>query len=225
MIQLMIFGIVILCAVALVLVGGVYLFFKKTSFGASMKNSLPTRDSVLIRYLLVVFIFTLGNSSNNFLLLRAGNAGFDAATVVLLYFVYNLVSSLLALPLGRMSVRVGRKYLLVAGYAIFSIVYAMFAWAGNRPVIVAAFALYGVFTAMTAGVERAFISEIAPKELKGTMLGLHSTIVGIALLPASVIAGFLWSAFGPVVPFAVGAGLSLLAAITLAVGLSRRPAS
>lgn len=188
-------------------------------------SGLKSLDGRLKLYLAVVFMFTLGNSSNTFLLLRAGNAGFDAATVVLLYFVYNLVSSLLALPLGRLSDRVGRKYLLVAGYAVFSAVYAMFAWAGNRPVIVAAFALYGVFTAMTAGVERAFISEIAPKELKGTMLGLHSTIVGVALLPASVIAGFLWTTFGPVVPFAVGAGLSFLAALTLAVGLPRRPSS
>ncbi|MFA6366319.1 MAG: hypothetical protein WCX13_03935, partial [Candidatus Hydrogenedentales bacterium] len=75
------------------------------------------------------------------------------------------------------------------------------------------------------GVERAFIAEIAPRELKGTMLGLHSTIVGIALLPASVIAGFLWNIFGPAVPFALGAFLSLAAALMLAVGLNRKAKS
>ena len=77
------------------------------------------------------------------------------------------------------------------------------------------FAVYGVFTAMTAGVERALIAEIAPIELKGTMLGLHSTVSGIALLPASVIFGFLWDRFGTAVPFLFGAGMSMLAAVLL----------
>ena len=183
-------------------------------------RGLKNLDSQLKLYLVVAFVFTLGNSSNTFLLLRAGNVGFDSASVVLLYFLYNIVSSLLAIPLGKISDRIGRKRVLVAGYVTFALVYAGFAWAANKPMLIAAFALYGVFTAMTAGVERAFIAEIAPKELKGTMLGLHSTVVGIALLPASVIAGLLWNAFGPVVPFAFGASLSLAAALILAFGLS-----
>jgi len=179
-------------------------------------------DKSLKLYLIVVFVFTLGNSSNAFLLLKAGHVGFDAASVVLLYFVYNMVSSLFAVPFGKRSDRIGRKRLLVAGYLTFALVYAGFAWAPNKTIIVAAFALYGLFTAMTAGVERAFISEIAPKELKGTMLGLHSTLAGIALLPASVIAGILWSTFGPGVPFAFGASLSLLSALILAFGLPQK---
>ena len=182
-------------------------------------RGLATLDPRLKLYLAVVFVFTLGNSSNTFLLPRAGSAGFDTSQVVLLYLLYNAVSSILALPMGRLSDRVGRKSLLVVGYSVFSIVYAGFAWAGSREVVAAAFALYGVFTAMTAGVERAFISEISPAHLKGTMLGLHATIAGIALLPASILAGLLWDGFGPVAPFATGAGLSLAAALTLALGL------
>lgn len=205
-----------------------FIFIKETHKPRESKaplnvfGSLKNLDSRLKLYLVVVFIFTLGNSSNTFLLLRAKNMGFDSATVVLLYFLYNIVSSLLSIPLGKISDRVGRKWVLVAGYVTFAIVYAGFAWATGKAVIVAAFALYGVFTAMTAGVERAFIAEIAPKELKGTVLGLHSTIVGIALLPASVIAGFLWNIFGPVVPFALGAFLSLVAALILAIGLNKK---
>ncbi len=205
-----------------------FIFIKETHKPRESKaplnvfSSLRNLDSRLKLYLVVVFIFTLGNSSNTFLLLRAKNMGFDSATVVLLYFLYNIVTSLLSIPLGRISDRVGRKWVLVAGYVTFAIVYAGFAWATGKAVIVAAFALYGVFTAMTAGVERAFIAEIAPKELKGTVLGLHSTIVGIALLPASVIAGFLWNIFGPVVPFALGAFLSLAAAVILAIGLPKK---
>lgn len=172
-------------------------------------------DSNLKLYLLVSFIFTIGNSSNTFLLLRAQNVGYSPAMVILLYFVYNAVSSLLAIPFGKLSDQVGRKKLLVAGYITFSVVYGLFAFAPSKPAILAAFALYGFFTALTAGVERALIAEIAPKELKGTMLGLQSTIVGIALLPASVIAGFLWTGFGAAVPFAFGAAMSFIAASLL----------
>ena len=185
-------------------------------------QGLKNLDGRLKLYLAVVFLFTLGNSSNVFLLLKAGNVGFDPASVVLLYFLYNIVSSLFAVPFGKRSDRIGRKRLLVAGYLTFAIAYTGFAWAPNKTIIVAAFALYGIFTAMTAGVERAFVAEIAPKALKGTMLGLHSTIVGVALLPASVIAGLLWNAFGSVVPFAFGAGLSLASALILAFGLPQK---
>jgi MFS family permease len=202
-----------------------FLFIKETGKPRESKaplhvfRGLKELDSRLKLYLAVVFVFNLGNSSNTFLLLRAGNMGFDSATVVLLYFLYNMVSSLLSIPMGRISDKVGRKRILVAGYLIFAAVYSGFAWAPNKAAIVAVFALYGFFTAMTAGVERAFIAEIAPKDLKGTMLGLHSTIVGIALLPASVIAGLLWNGFGPIVPFAFGAVLSFAAALVLAFGL------
>lgn len=205
-----------------------FLFIRETGKPRQSKaplnvlHGLKNLDSRLKLYLTVVFVFTLGNSSNTFLLLRAGGAGFDSANVILLYFLYNMVSSLLAVPLGKRSDRIGRKRMLVAGYATFAIVYAGFALATNKAMIIAAFALYGAYTAMTAGVERAFIAEIAPRELKGTMLGLHSTIVGVALLPASVIAGLLWNTFGPAVPFTLGATLSLAAALMLAFGLKKK---
>ncbi|MEI7885143.1 MAG: MFS transporter [Clostridia bacterium] len=169
-------------------------------------------DSQLKLYLLVAFLFTLGNSSNAFLLLRAKSVGFDDTTVILLYFIYNITASILSIPLGRRSDRVGRKRLLVAGYLIFAAVYLGFALVFNKTFMVLLFILYGVYTAMIAGVERAFIAEISPKRLKGTMLGFHSTVVGIALLPASAIAGILWNLFGAKVPFIFGAFMSLCAA-------------
>jgi MFS family permease len=202
-----------------------FIFIKETGEPCDVSEplhvfqGLKNLDNRLKLYLVVVFIFTLGNSSNAFLLLKAGNVGFGTASIILLYFLYNIVSSLFAVPFGKISDRIGRKRLLVAGYFTFAFAYTGFAWAPNKAIIVAAFALYGIFTAMTVGVERAFVSEIAPKELKGTLLGLHSTIVGIALLPASVIAGLLWNTFGSVVPFAFGASLSLLSALILAFRL------
>ncbi|MPM67595.1 hypothetical protein SDC9_114519 [bioreactor metagenome] len=147
--------------------------------------------------------------------------GFTDTNVVLLYFLYNLSAAVLSIPFGRLSDKIGRKKLLVAGYLTFSVVYLCFAYVTSAPVMVFIFILYGFYTAMTAGVERAFIAEIAPADLKGTMLGLDATIVGIALLPASVIAGWLWNSFGSKAPFLFGAALSLTAAIILLALLGR----
>lgn len=172
-------------------------------------------DRQLKLYLAVTLIFTLGNSSNAFLLLRAKSVGFDDRTVVLLYFVYNITASLLSIPAGRLSDRIGRKRVLVIGYVVFALVYFGFAFVSDQGMLITLFILYGLYTAMIAGVERAFISEIAPPDRKGTMLGLHSTIVGIALFPASAIAGLLWTTIGAWAPFVCGAGLSLVAALVL----------
>lgn len=180
-------------------------------------KNLKMLNGQLKLYLLVVFLFTLGNSSNAFLLLKAKTAGFDDTSVILLYFIYNITASVFSLPFGKLSDKIGRKSLLVTGYLVFAVVYSGFAVAFNQPFMIVMFILYGIHTAMIAGVERAFVAEIAPKTLKGTMLGLHSTIAGIALLPASVIAGALWNAFGEAVPFIFGACLSFSAAVILLV--------
>ena len=180
-------------------------------------------DGQLRLYLVVVFLFTLGNSSNAFIILKANAVGFDTISVILLYFVYNITASVLSIPFGKLSDRIGRKKLLVPGYMAFSLCYLGFAFATNKWMIVAVFVLYGAYTAMIAGGERAFVAEISPPDLKGTMLGLHSTVSGIALLPASIIAGFLWNAFGAAVPFVFGAGLSLIAALILILFMKATP--
>ena len=194
-------------------------------------ESAPTRklslnfgalDGRLKAFLIIVFLFTLGNSSNAFLLLRAGSVGFDAQSVILLYFLFNIVASLLAYPMGRLSDRIGRRTLLVGGYLIYGLVYIGFAHVSTRAGLVALFACYGIYTAMTTGTERALITEIAPANLKGTMLGLHGTLVGIGLLPASLIAGFLWNTFGAAAPFWFGGILGLIAAVAVAFILSNK---
>ncbi len=179
-------------------------------------------DNNLKLYLLVTFIFTLGNSSNTFLLLRAKSIGFTDTSAVLLYFIYSLTAALLSVFFGKLSDKIGRKKVLVSAYTTFAAVYTAFAFASSAAMLVIAFIVYGCYAAMVAGAERALIAEVAPPELKGTMLGLHGTIVGIALLPASIIAGFLWNAFGAVAPFAFGACLSLVAAIMLVFLLNQQ---
>ena len=176
-------------------------------------------DGQLKLYLFVITLFTLGNYSNTFLLLRANSVGIDSTNVIFLYFIYNAVASLLAIPMGKRSDKSGRKNILVCGYLLFSVVYLIFGFAGSKGSILIAFILYGVYTAMIAGVERAFLAEIAPADLKGTVLGLHGTLVGVALLPASIIAGFLWDHIGISAPFVFGAVLSAAAALILLFGL------
>ena len=202
---------------------GLLMFFfikeKRTHEDAKKREpfwqNIKKLDGQLKLYLFVAFLFTLGNSSNAFLLLRAKSVGFDDNNVILLYLIFNLTASILSIPLGRLSDRVGRKKLLVAGYIVFSAVYLGFAFASSQFTIVIVFVLYGFYSAMITGVERAFIAEISPVYLKGSMLGLHSTIVGIALLPSSVIAGLLWVRFGASSPFLFGSVMSLLAAFIL----------
>ena len=182
-------------------------------------KNISLLDKQLKVYLAVTFLFTLGNSSNSFLLLRAVDAGFSSSDAVLLYFLYTVTVSLLAVPCGKLSDKVGRKRLLVPGYLTFALVYLGFAFCVNKTAMVLIFVLYGVYGAMTTGVERAFIAEIAPSHLKGTMLGLHSTLAGIALLPASVVAGALWQGIGAYAPFLYGSVMALLSAVILAKNL------
>ena len=196
---------------------------RQTKEHAPFWKNIRNIDGQLKIYLLVVCLFTLGNSSNSFLLLRAKSTGFDDTSVILLYFLFNMIASLLSIPFGGLSDRVGRKKLLLSGYIVFAACYLGFAISNSRLQIVAVFALYGVYTAMIGGVERAFVAEIAPPRLKGTMLGLHSTVTGIALLPASVIAGLLWSVFGAAVPFVFGALMSLLASAILFLFMKDAP--
>ncbi len=139
--------------------------------------------------------------------------------MILLYFLYNVIASALAIPCGKLSDKIGRKRVLVWGYLTFSLVYFGFAFCNTKLMMALIFVIYGGYTAMTAGAERTFIVEAAPPQLKGTMLGLHSMLAGIALLPASVIAGLLWDGIGAAAPFIFGGGLSLLSAVILVLKL------
>ncbi len=171
-------------------------------------------DTRLKLFLVIVFVFALGNSSNEFLLLRARDQGMSDATVILMYLVFNVFYALASWPAGRLSDRVGRKSLLVLGYLTYAVVYVGFAVA-NPLQLWGLFATYGLYIALTDGVEKALVSDMAPPELRATLIGLHATFVGVGLLPASLLAGFLWDAFGPAAAFYFGGAMGALAAIAL----------
>lgn len=197
---------------------------KRQSAPKKLEFNWKSLDIRLKLFLIIVFIFTLGNSSNSFILLRAYNAGFSEREAILLYFVFNIVASLLSYPIGKLSDKIGRKYPLCAAYFLYAIVYLGIGLLSSNSAFWVLFAIYGVYTALTAGSERALIVEIAPPHLKSSALGLHSAIVGIGLLPASIIAGFLWTVSGQAAPFVLGGCLALFASIAVFFVLDMKPA-
>jgi MFS family permease len=176
---------------------------------------LPRRLRV---FLIVVMVFTLGNSSNTFLLLRAYSLHFTPADVLLLYLVYNVAYACCSYPAGYLSDLVGRKNLLLAGYFSYALVYLGFALTGDGTqqwVVWALFAAYGIYSALTEGVEKALVADLAPTEHRATAIGLHAMIVGIGLLPASFIAGQIWVAVSPEATFALGGITGVIAVFGL----------
>lgn len=183
-------------------------------------QNLETRwnalDARLKAFLIIVFVFNLGNSSNQFLLLRANSLGFSAADAILLYLAYNAIYAVASYPAGRLSDRFGRKPLLVMGYLAYGLIYLAFG-VDNGTFLLPLFGLYGLYIAMTEGVEKALVSDLAPVNLRATMIGLHATAVGIGLLPASFLAGILYDRLGAPAPFYFGGALGVSAAAALAL--------
>lgn len=177
-------------------------------------------DRRLKEYLVIVFIFCLGNSSNVFLLLKARDTGFDVPQVMMLYLIFNISASLLAFPAGKLSDRFGRSRVLVPAYLIFGLVYIGFALLASQASIIVLFIVYGAYTAMSSGAERAFIAEAAPVNYKGTVLGLYGMLQGIGLLFSSIIAGILWETAGPAAPFWLGGIIGILCAAAIAFVLN-----
>jgi len=187
----------------------------------------PLRWSALDRrlrgFLLVIVLFTLGNSSNQFLILRAGSVGVPAANTVLLYLWFNVVYAIVSYPAGRISDRVGRRIVLVAGYAVYGLVYLGFGLARGPAAVTLLFPLYGMSIGLSEGVEKALVADLAPKDLRATAIGLHATLVGVGLFPASLLAGWLWTTFGPAAPFYFGGMLGITAAAALFLVLRSGP--
>ncbi|GFE61545.1 MFS transporter [Geobacter sp. AOG2] len=174
-------------------------------------------------YLLILLLFTLGNSSDAFLLLRAGQLGVTPARIPLLWTFFHVVKMSSAMPFGTLSDRIGRRGVIIAGWAVYALAYAGFALASSEVHIWLLFAWYGLFYGMTEGVEKAYLSDLAEPEERGNAFGWYNFAVGIGALPASVLFGMIWQFASPQAAFYFGAVLACLAALFLLAWT--RPAS
>ncbi|MCE5346056.1 MAG: MFS transporter [Bacteroidales bacterium] len=166
-------------------------------------------------FLIIVFVFTLGNSTDALLMVKANEVGVKVAFIPLVYLVTSIVSVLLAIPIGSLSDRIGKEKILIAGFLIYAIVYYGFGVTGSVIAIVLLFALYGLYSAATDGIQKAFISDIIDDNKKGTAMGIYNALIGITLLPASLIAGLLYDKVNSGVPFYFGAATALISAVLM----------
>lgn len=179
------------------------------------------------RFLLVIGVFTLGNSSDAFLILRAQERGLSVAGVLAMLLTFNLLYAVFSGPLGALSDRVGRRWLLVGGWLVYGALYLGFAAAADAWQVWALFALYGLYYAAAEGTAKAFVADLVPPAQRGTAYGFYNATVGLMALPASVLAGALWQGiggwpgFGPAAPFIAGAGLALTACGLLVIWWGR----
>jgi MFS family permease len=170
-------------------------------------------------FLGIIFIFTLGNSTDALLLVKANEVGVKVAFIPLVYLITSVVSVLFSIPLGSLSDRIGKEKLLIAGFLIYAVVYYGFGVTDSITTIVTLFAMYGLYSAATDGIQKAFISDIIDKNKKGTGLGIYNALLGITLLPASLIAGLLYDKVNSSVPFYFGAITALLSAVLMFIFL------
>ena len=178
-------------------------------------------------YLVVLLIFTLGNSTDAFLLLRANQLGISVALAPIVWAFLNLVKSSTGVMGGVLSDRFGRKPMIVGGWLLYAAVYYGFARASASWHAWALFAAYGIFYGMTEGVEKALVADVVPADRRGAAFGWFNLAIGLGALPASLIFGAIWDRSGAHNAFLFGAGLALVAAVglTLFVPIGRRSAT
>jgi len=204
----------------------VIFFFVREKKAHETIKSVDFKFSILSKnfkaYLLILILFTLGNSSDAFLILKARAAGVTIAFIPLLWIVLHFVKMVTSVPGGKWSDKIGRRKVIVSGWVVYALIYLGFGFSYRIFHIWLLFALYGIYFGLTEGVEKAFVSDLVGKEFQGTAFGFYHLAVGIAAFPSSVIFGFVWQKVGSEVAFAYGASLAGLASILL-FSLVREP--
>ncbi len=185
------------------------------------RGGLMSTNRLFRNYILIMALFALGNSSDAFLILRAKTTGLSVVNILAMMMVFSLIYTIISAPAGALSDKVGRKRILIVGWALYVVVYLGFARASVGWHAWALMALYGVYYGLTEGVARAFVADLVPSHQRGTAYGVLYAVIGLVALPASIIAGVLWqgigawSGFGPGAPFLFGAGAAFLASVAL----------
>jgi MFS family permease len=195
------------------------------------KFSLKSMGKPFNIFLVIVSIFTLGNSSDAFLVLRAQNLGISVIGILMMLVVFNLVYTLISTPAGSLSDRVGRRRLIVGGWLVYALIYFGFALAQQAWQVWVLYVVYGLYYGMAYGTANAMVADMVPDDLRGTAYGTYNAVIGLLAFPASLIAGMLWqgvgswTGFGPAAPFLFGGSLALLAALLMVFWLPKKQLS
>ncbi len=210
----------LLSAVPLLATLGIITFLVKETKSPTAEKTLNEGFHLSKEFYLflgVVVVFSLGNSSDTFLILRAQNVGVGLLAIPLVYAVFNFFYAGASIPLGSLSDRVGREKVIVMGWLAYALAYFGFGLANKSYQIWLLFAFYGLYYATTEGVAKAWVADLVPAQHRGKAYGIYNTAIGLATLPASFIAGFLWDKVNPAAPFFFGSALALIACALLLV--------
>jgi MFS family permease len=184
---------------------------------SALLSSWRRMDGRLKGLLLAVGLFALGNSSDAFLILRAQDLGVSLALIPILWIVLHVSKSLLSIPGGILSDRIGRRPTIITGWIAYGLVYIGFAFSWSQWHAWLLFAVYGLYFALTEGVERAFVADLVEPQQRGIAFGFYNFVLGLAALPASLIFGGVWEMVGFQAAFLLGAGLALVASLLLSI--------
>lgn len=174
--------------------------------------SISSFNGQFRRYLVVVGLFSLGNFADAFLVLQAENLGIRGELIPVVYLTHNIVSAVSAVPMGMLADRIGLKHMVLAGFFVFSAIFFLVGFSSEALHMWILFPVYGLYKGMSEGNLRAYLAKLAPAAQKATAFGVYHTVVGLMLLPASIIAGWLWDGYGAASTFYYGAVMSGLAA-------------
>jgi MFS family permease len=200
-----------------------------TSKRAVPKFSLRNMRKPFTIFMVIVSIFTLGNSADAFLVLRAQNLGVSVLGILLMLVVFNLVYMLVATPAGSLSDRIGRRRLIIGGWLVYAVIYLGFALAQTDWQVWLLYVAYGLYYGLAIGTAYAMVADLFPENQRGTAYGTYHDMIGILTFPASLIAGIIWQGagawggFGPSAPFLFGGILALIAALLMAYWMPKTP--
>lgn len=201
---------------------------EKTAGQKALKASGPASAAItpfsgrFKLFLVIMAVFTLGNSSDFFVILRAQNLNVSVLNITLMLVLFNLTYALVSTPSGIISDKLGRRKVITIGWGVYALVYLGFAVAASVWHIWLLFAAYGIYYGIVEGAAKAFVADLVPPERRGTAYGYYNGLVGLMLLPASVLAGWLWSAVSPAAPFYLGAGLAFIAMVGMMLSMREK---
>jgi MFS family permease len=179
--------------------------------------------SEFYRAMAVILLFSLGNASDAFLLLRFADVGISAFWIPLLWSAIHVVKTVSSLYGGQWSDRLGRRHVIGAGWLIYAGVYGAFAVTGSAAMLVIVFLIYGLYFGLTEGVEKAWVADLAPAAGRGNAFGIYNAVIGIGALAASLLFGFIWTRVSPPAAFYTGAGFAVTATALLYLTFSSEP--